>query len=440
MDAKHDSGIQLLNDVVADIHHIGEILQLEDSMITVLTEPRGSNHFTLYVPRDNGNIDILHGWRSKHRALSGGKYRGGFLFHPNASEEMMIAKAILMTWKQALVGPDKHHRIPYGGAKGGVRCNIDAYTPNEQDRLIHDLVTQLDPVIGPGWDELGPDLKFYPHLIGWFYKYYKEHHQKDVQCGAIITGKPPDAGGAVWRPPATGHGLHMVIEELRKMRAFSFSGGELTCITHGFGQVGGWFARFANEFGLKIIGACDEFEGVMNPRGLDIERLFHHMREAKSLRGAPNGEIMTPNVLLEQPCDILALNSIEGVVHEKNADRIRAYCIIEGANGPITKEALHILEEKRKLIIPGILANTGGVIASYFEVLQEIQGEFRTEKQVYHDQKLYMKGGVERMLHASERFHVPWHTGALIAAIEYVVRVLRQKHSFFNNKPVDALV
>lgn len=318
---------------------------------------------TVQIPMrlDSGELKVFTGYRIQHNG-SRGPYKGGIRFHPSVDIDEVRALASLMTWKTALVD------IPFGGSKGGVNCDPKKLSETELERLSKAYMSKIDLIVGPYRDIPAPDMNTNAQVMAWMMSEYGKKHGHTL---AIITGKPIALGGSLGREEATGRGCVYVVKEACK--DFGIDITTSTCVIQGFGNVGSNAAKFMVEEGSKVIGVSDVQGGIYNKDGLNIEELTKYRNEKGTVIGFPNTTSITNEELLELECDILIPAALESVIHAGNADRIKTRLIVEAANAPITVDADEILDKKGIPVVPDIMANSGGVIVSYFEWVQNLQ-------------------------------------------------------------------
>ncbi|MBI2056029.1 MAG: Glu/Leu/Phe/Val dehydrogenase [Candidatus Sungbacteria bacterium] len=432
------SGMQMWKNERQRIKHIAEdYLKLEPELIEELTQCKTEFGFFVRLVRDNGIVEHLKGWRIQHcNPYDTGRkpHKGGFMRATTVGRDMLRAKAAIMTWKCAVVGPTDEERIQFGGAKGGLCCDPLQYSESETKRQMEGVADEINPIVGPTWDSIGPDVAVGPKEIRAFVtRYSRLNKDKGIPCGAVATGKPLEhgGGGCPGRIMATGLGMHFVYEELSRIHPFFRNMPDRPrAIVQGFGQVGSAYAILAEQFGITIIGVSDIYGGIYNPNGIDIQKLSAINKKTRRIDSYPEAELVSCDEFLKQECDILVLAATENVLTEKNASLVKAPMILEGANAPTTPEADLILRGNNQLVIPDILSNAGGVTVSYFEWCQDMQGKFWREKEIKNELKRYMVGGARRTFQTSQKFAADLRTGAGLSAITYCAPALREKHGF----------
>ncbi len=388
---------------------VADILEIEDGVRQRMRHPKRSLIVSVPIRLDSGKVKVFKGYRVQHD-ITLGPSKGGVRYHPNVDLEEVAALAMLMTWKCALM------HMPYGGAKGGVQCNPEEMSQGELERLTRRYTTEIVQMIGPDKDIPAPDLYTNTQTMAWMMDTYSMQQGNTVL--GVVTGKPLLLGGSLGRAEGTGRGVaYMVIEaarvlykELRGMRV----------AIQGVGNVGSIAARLLYEQGCNIVALSDVSGGVYNPKGILLPYLLHYVKENRHVKGLPDTDAITNEELYELDCDVIIPAAIEGQITEKNADKVKAKIIVEGANGPTTPEADKILFDKKVFLVPDILANAGGVTVSYFEWVQDIQCYFWSEEDVQKKLKDVMVGTFNRVLELSNKKGVNMRTAALMLGIERV--------------------
>jgi glutamate dehydrogenase (NAD(P)+) len=359
--------------------------------------------------RDDGTREIFAGYRVQHSTVLG-PTKGGIRYDPEVSLGECAALASWMTWKCALL------RLPYGGAKGGIRCDASALTQRELERLTRRFTSELVREIGPQTDIPAPDMATNEQTMAWMmdtYSMLKGHVVPEV-----VTGKPISVGGSIFRREATGAGVVMTAE-----RACHRLGLELDtqrCVVQGFGNVGGVAASELYDQGATVIAVSDISGGLHDPAGLDIPELHAYVVEHGSLAGYEGGERISNEELLELPCDVLIVAAREDQLTGENAGRVHAKLIVEGANGPTTLEADAILAERGIPVVPDILANAGGVTVSYFEWVQDLGRLFWDRDEIRLKLADKMHDAFDRVWDVSDEKKITLRQSAMVAAIREV--------------------
>lgn len=343
----------------AQLDEAAKVLQLDPDMHAFLREPMREFHFTIPVRMDDGRTQTFKGFRVQYNDARG-PAKGGIRFHPDETIDTVRALAAWMTWKTAVSD------IPLGGGKGGVICNPRELSQGELERLSRGYMRNIARHIGITQDVPAPDVNTNPQIMAWMLDEYETlmgWHEPGV-----ITGKPLPLGGSQGRTPATALGGLFTIREAAKVKGMTLN--DTTCAIQGYGNVGGNAHQLAAQFGLKVVAVSDEFGAIYNQHGLDAKVVSEHVRRTGKVINCPETEEISNSELLELPVEILIPAAIENQLTGQNADRVKAKIVAELANGPTTPEADNILNDKGVYIIPDFLCNAGGVIVSYFEMVQ----------------------------------------------------------------------
>ena len=388
-------------------------LRLSPTQREVLARPH--REFTVHFPvrMDDGTTRVFTGYRVLHNTVLG-PTKGGLRFSPQVWINEVRALAMWMTWKCALA------HLPYGGAKGGVACDPLALSAPELERLTRRFATELRPMIGERIDIPAPDVGTNSQVMAWFMDTYSMHEGYSVP--SVVTGKPVTIGGSAGRQDATGRGVMIAAQEAARMRGVPFAGSRV--VVQGFGNVGGTAAVLMAAEGGRVVAVSDAFGGVYNPRGLDLAALRRHVDATRRVEGFAGGEAVTNAALLELPCEFLVPAAIEGQITARNAGRIHAKIIVEGANGPTTPDADAILESRGILVVPDILANAGGVVVSYFEWVQDLQAYFWSEAEINAHLARIIVDGMTRVAAVAASEQVSLRTAALLVAVRRVAAAL----------------
>jgi glutamate dehydrogenase (NAD(P)+) len=384
-----------------------------DFVIERLGFPERAVMVSVPLRRDDGSVEIFPGYRVQHSTVLG-PTKGGLRYDSEVSLGECAALATWMTWKCALL------RLPYGGAKGGIRCDPRALSVTELERLTRRFTSELIREIGPKTDIPAPDMATNEQTMAWIMDTYSM--QKGHAVPEIVTGKPISIGGSVFRREATGAGVVMVAE-----RACPRLGRELAgmrCVVQGFGNVGGVAATELFDKGAAVVGVSDVSGGVHDEGGLDVPGLHAYAAVNGSLAGFDLAERVTNEELLELPCDLLVLAAREDQVTGANAGRIHASLIVEGANGPTTLEADAILAERGVTVVPDILANAGGVTVSYFEWVQDLGRLFWDRDEIRRKLADQICDAFDRVYAASDEKGLTLRQAAMVVAIREVAAAL----------------
>lgn len=394
-----------------------EILQLDDGLFQYLASPVKQVIVSVPVVMDSGNIEVFEGYRVIHDNVLGPS-KGGIRFAPDVNIDEVKALASWMTWKCSIVN------VPFGGAKGGVRCNPKELSTSELERLTRRYTANMLDVFGPDRDIPAPDMNTNEQVMAWIMDTYSMNAQQTEK--AVVTGKPIILGGSQGRKEATGRGV--VTVTLAALSKLGLMPNKITVAVQGFGNVGSVSANLIYEQGAKVIAISDISGGYYNKNGIDIPSAIEYSKNNNnSLEGFPDTEKLTNEEFLEIECDVLIPAAKEDQISRHNAGNIRAKIISEGANGPVTANADAILEDKGIMVVPDILANAGGVTVSYFEWVQDRQGYFWTEERVNRRLNRMMRDAFDNVYKVSEKHDITLRQAAYVYAIDKVAKTLKMR-------------
>jgi glutamate dehydrogenase (NAD(P)+) len=391
-------------------------LNLEDGLWKVLRQPSREIIVHFPVQMDDGRFEVFTGYRVQH-SQARGPGKGGIRYAPDVTLDEVRALASWMTWKCAVVN------IPFGGAKGGVICDPKKMSQGELERMTRRYTAEIIDFIGPEKDVPAPDMGTNEQTMAWIMDTYSMHMRQTVT--SVVTGKPLNIGGSRGRREATGRGVRKVCDEALRLLSLPRDGCRV--VLQGFGNVGSNAARLMMESGYKIIGIAEYDGGLFNPNGIDIQALIEHRHRNGTVLGFRGAEAADPDELLTNECEILIPAAMENVITSRNADRIKARIVAEGANGPTTAVADEILAEKRIFVIPDILANAGGVTASYFEWVQDRQGYFWKEEEVNDRLEVILSDSFEDVVRYAEAHDVNNRIAAYMLAMDRVAFAIKQR-------------
>ncbi|HEY7232851.1 MAG TPA: Glu/Leu/Phe/Val dehydrogenase [Gemmatimonadaceae bacterium] len=391
-----------------------ELLDLEPGLYKVLRHPEKQIVVSVPTLMDNGEVEVFTGYRVLYNT-SRGPAKGGIRFDLQVTLEEVKALAAWMTWKCAVVN------LPFGGAKGGVVCDPFKLSAGELERLTRRYTAGIIATLGPDSDVPAPDVNTNERVMAWVMDTYSMHVRHTVT--AVVTGKPVEMGGSLGRREATGRGCMIVTKEALKHLGMPVQG--TTIAVQGFGNVGSIAAQLLQKEGCKIVAISDKSGGYYNKGGIDLNEAFAHVKHHRGLEGFRGGDQITNEDLLTLDVDVLLPAALENVITSKNASKVRARVICEGANGPTTAGADSVLDEKGIFVIPDILANAGGVTVSYFEWVQDRGGYFWDEATVNQRLTEIMTRSFADVLQLSRQHKVNMRTAAYMLSISRVATVHR---------------
>jgi glutamate dehydrogenase (NAD(P)+) len=386
-----------------------ELLGLPQGLRAVLREVRREFTVRFPVKMDDGRIRMFEGYRVQHN-LTRGPAKGGLRFHPQVSLDEVKALAMWMTWKCAIAN------LPFGGAKGGVIVDPAELSRRELERLTRRFASEIAVLIGPESDIPAPDVNTNAEIMAWIMDTVSM--ESGFSVPAVVTGKPLEIGGSEGRPAATGRGVTIIA--LEACRRLERDPASTTVAVQGFGNVGGTAARLMAGAGFKVCAVSDVYGGIYAAGGLDVDAVFAHRAEHGRLEGFPGAESVSNEALLELPVDMLVPAALENQITARNAGRIQASVIIEGANGPTTPDADHILEQRGVVVVPDILANAGGVTVSYFEWVQDIQSFFWEEGEINQKLERVMRKAFAQTAEQADLHRTSLRMGAYLVAVKRV--------------------
>ncbi len=406
--------------MMSRFHIAAQHLGLDDEVYNVLKSPVKQVIVSLPVTMDDGSIRVFEGYRVIHSNILGPS-KGGVRFDPDVNIDEVKALAAWMTWKCAVVD------IPYGGAKGGIKCNPRKMSSGEVERLTRAYTQAMYEIFGPDRDIPAPDMGTGPKEMAWMMDQYSR--SQGMTVNAVVTGKPLVLGGSLGRTEATGRGV--MISALAAMEKLKINPYKATCAIQGFGNVGSWAALLLEERGAMVVAVSDISGAYYNANGIDIkEAIAYRDGNGGSLEGFAGAEKIDPNELILLEVDVLVPAAVEDVITEMNADKVQAKLIVEGANGPTSAQADAIINAKGIMAVPDILANAGGVTVSYFEWVQNRLGYKWTGERVNRRSDRIMKEAFNKVYDASIQYNVPLRIAAYIVAIDKVAKTYTFRGGF----------
>lgn len=388
-------------------------LGYNNEMYELLKDPIRLLTVRIPVRMDDGSVKIFTGYRSQHNDAVG-PTKGGVRFHPEVDEEEVKALSIWMSLKCGITN------LPYGGGKGGIICDPKKMSFRELERLSRGYVRAISQIVGPTKDIPAPDVYTNSQIMAWMMDEYSRLREFDSP--GFITGKPIVLGGSQGRETATARGVTICIEEAVKKKGIDLQGARV--VIQGFGNAGSYLAKFMHDAGAKVVAVSDVYGAVYDPNGLDIDNLLDR-RDSFGTFSQLFTNTITNQELLELDCDILVPAAISNQITAKNAANIKAAIVVEAANGPTTLEATSILSERGILLVPDILASSGGVTVSYFEWVQNNQGYYWTEEEVYEKLVKVMISSFENIYQTAQTHQVDMRLAAYMVGVKRVAEASR---------------
>ena len=408
------SEISVFGEAIEFFNEAAANLELDPNMKLILTHPSRQVIISIPFQRDNGAFNVYTGYRVQY-SFARGPAKGGVRYHPDVTLDEVTALAFWMTWKCAVVD------LPFGGGKGGVTCDPRVLSKGELERLTRRYAAEIVEVIGPDKDVPAPDVGTTPQTMAWIMDTVSMHNRGYTP--GVVTGKPLNVGGSRGRVEATGRGVMISIECALQKMGKKLEGQRV--VIQGFGNVASISARLLREHGAVVVGISDQYVGLHNPKGIDIESAIAHINapknERRSLEGFPGCHTVSNTELLELPCDILVPAAIENQLTADNAGKIKAHLIAEGANGPTTPAADGLFSQAGVTVIPDILANAGGVTVSYFEWAQDRMGYYWREREVNERLGEVLRENFDEVWNIAQNHKVTLRTAAYMLAIRRVV-------------------
>ncbi|RPI54505.1 MAG: Glu/Leu/Phe/Val dehydrogenase [Chloroflexi bacterium] len=409
--------------VLAQLDEVARHIDLDPGIHAILRHPERELTVAVPVEMDDGHIEVFTGYRVQHSSARG-PCKGGIRYHPDVSLNEVRGLAALMTWKCALVD------IPYGGAKGAVRCDPAHMSERELNRLTRRYTTGILPILGPKRDIPAPDVNTNAQIMAWMADTASMLEGQAML--EIVTGKPPSLGGSLGRRQATGRGLAIVTREVLKRQGRSLE--DTTVAVQGYGNVGATVAALLHAMGARVVAVSDVSGGLYAPQGLDVpaidEHVARHPRHLLEGYRAPGVETLTNEELLTAPVAVLIPAALEQQVHAGNAADVQAGIIVEGANSPVTPEADRLLAERGPVVVPDILANAGGVVVSYLEWVQDLQSFYWDEEEINAKLETLLVRALNDVWTVSQGEGVPLRLAAYMLAVRRVADAIRTRGIF----------
>lgn len=415
--AKHES---MFDAVLARLDVAAKLMNLSDDVKSILKSPLKQVKVSLPVMMDNGKIEVFEGYRVVH-SVAIGPSKGGIRYAMDVNQDEVMALAAWMSFKCAVAN------LPYGGAKGGIKCDPRAMSVGELERLSRAYAKSMKDVFGVNKDIPAPDMGTSGREMAWILDEFNKITGEDSP--GVITGKPIAIGGSLGRDAATGRGV--MVNALSALKKLGLDPKNVTAIVQGFGNVGSHSARLLSEKGVKIVGLGDHTASFYNEKGIDVKAALEYASKNKNtLKGFTGASEIPSDQLLTSKCDLLVPAALQNVINEENAAKIQAKLIVEGANGPTMPDADHVLNERKIIVVPDILANSGGVTVSYFEWVQNKAGYYWTEEEVNtkHDHKMEIAFG--SVWANAEKFNTSMRIAAYITALQKIEQGVKLKGNY----------
>jgi len=410
----------LYQDAIGQLESAASAMNLDPNILDRLRYPKRALTVSVPIRLDDGTVKTFMGYRVQHN-MTIGPGKGGIRFHPNVDLAETAALAMLMTFKCALVG------LPLGGAKGGIKVDPRELSRQELQALTRRYATEINMIVGPTVDIPAPDIGTDGQTMAWFLDTYSQ--LKGYTVPGVVTGKPISVGGSLGRAESTGKGVAFCVKFAADYLNYKIDANTKVAV-HGFGKVGVPAAQDLAAQGAKVVAISDFSGGVYDPNGINLDEAIEWTKSGKLLADLYPDKKISNEDLLELDVDILVPAAIDGVVTKENASRVKAKIIAEGANGPLTKDAVEICTENGAFIIPDILCNAGGVIVSYFEWVQGLQNFFWDLDQI--NSKLYsiLKDSFDNVIKCHETYKVDMKQAAFIAALQRLANAMRVRGLF----------
>lgn len=413
----------LYSNVTRQFNKAASLMALDLNIRKILSKTINEILVHFPVRMDDGRIEMFTGYRVQHNNVLG-PFKGGLRFHPSVDIDEVRALATWMTWKSAIAN------IPFGGAKGGIQFDPSMHSTAELERITRRFTFALGNNIGPEYDIPAPDVNTNSQIMAWILDTYLSTmppHERQ-RCIHVVTGKPVESGGSLGRDKATGQGVVFLIEEWAKNRGFDLDGA--TYMVQGFGNVGSWASRLMKAHGSKLVAVEDVTGQIMNPDGIDPDNLAQYINEHGGVSGYPDTTRIDHSTFLNIEADIFIPAALENQITARTAPLLNVKLVAEGANGPTDPDGDVVLQDRGIDVLPDILCNSGGVIVSYFEWLQNKRSEFWELEEV--DCKLHKKivSAYERVRVTATEFDVDWRTAAYIVALSSLDKVYKRRGIF----------
>ncbi len=415
--------MSLYENVSAQFNKAADLMKLDPEIRKILARTTNEIVVNFPVKMDSGHVEMFVGYRVQHNNVLG-PYKGGLRYHPAVDIDEVRSLASWMTWKTAVAD------IPFGGGKGGIQLDPSKYTLSEIERITRRFTYALGNNIGPEYDIPAPDVNTNPQIMAWILDTYLSTmppHERHRSVH-VVTGKPVESGGSLGRDKATGQGVVFLIEQWAKDKKFDLS--KATYFVQGFGNVGSWTARLLKPHGAKLLAVEDHTGAIASTEGIDPDELAKYVKEHGGVKGFPKAKSVDHESFLRTKADIFVPAALERQITAETAPYLDVKLVAEGANGPTDLPGDEILQRKKIDLLPDILCNSGGVIVSYFEWLQNKRSEFWDLEEV--DRKLYKKivAAYERVRDTAKKYDADWRTAAYIVALSRIEKVYKERGIF----------
>jgi glutamate dehydrogenase/leucine dehydrogenase len=397
------------------LEETAKLINLDPGIHKILSKPKRILTVSLPIKMDNGEIEVFTGFRSQHNDARG-PFKGGIRYHPQVSLEEVMALSMWMTWKCAIVD------IPLGGGKGGIICDPSKLSKSEIERLTRRYAYAISDIIGPRTDIPAPDVYTGGEEMAWIMDTYSTIKGNYLQP-EIITGKPIPIGGSLGRTEATGRGVSITIREAAKKLNIPLK--DATVVVQGFGNAGQFAAKLVEEQGAKIIAVSDTKGAIINKKGLKVDELIKYKKENKTIKDFEGADEITNDELLTSECTVLIPAALENQITKENASKIKTKIIAEAANGPTTPDADEVLYQNKILVIPDVLANSGGVTVSYFEWIQNLRREYWTEQSVNERLDGILTKAFEDIYNTHLHYNTNMRTASIASAVKKVAEATK---------------
>jgi glutamate dehydrogenase (NAD(P)+) len=397
------------------LEETAKLINLDPGIHKILSKPKRILTVSLPIKMDNGEIEVFTGFRSQHNDARG-PFKGGIRYHPQVSLEEVMALSMWMTWKCAIVD------IPLGGGKGGIICDPSKLSKSEIERLTRRYAYAISDIIGPRTDIPAPDVYTGGEEMAWIMDTYSTIKGNYLQP-EIITGKPIPVGGSLGRTEATGRGVSITIREAAKKLNIQLK--DATVVVQGFGNAGQFAAKLVEEQGAKIIAVSDTKGAIINKKGLKVDELIKYKKENRTIKDFEGADAITNDELLTSECTVLIPAALENQITKENASKINTKIIAEAANGPTTPDADEVLYQNKILVIPDVLANSGGVTVSYFEWIQNLRRDYWTEQFVNERLDGILTKAFEDIYNTHQHYNTNMRIASIASAVKKVAEATK---------------